>query len=1000
MKLALTRHASVFALAAAAIFAMPTVASAADAAQVEFAIPAKAMAEALSDFSRATGLQVAARPEDLRGRKSQPVNGRFTPEQALSRLTAGAGVTARISGGAVLIQPNATPAATPVRSTSAAPALGAAATPISPSAEANTVADLVVMGFRGSLMQARDIKRMAVGAQDSIVADDIAAFPDLNLAEALQRVPGVAITRDAGEGRQIALRGLGPDFTRAQLNGMEVLGNTSSGFDNRGSVSRTRSFDYSLFASELFNRVTVEKSYAAEQDEGGIGGTVGLTTARPFDYQGFRGVLGAKAQKNSNTEDVTPRVVGLISNRWDSSIGEFGALFSVAYSENDVNEYGYRSWNWTKINVNAANIGPGVSAADAARLSTATGMNRLSAPQAPSYSTWFAHRERLGLTGALQWRPTDRIEMSLDLLYGTLSNERDEFALAPAGVNALTGNVTGTQRLNAVEIRGDSIVYADWSGVDMRNEAKHSNDETTFTQAVYNASFQATDNLSFTALLGHARSEFEGPVFDKVFIQANNKAFSYDFRNGSPATNTYGFDVTDPSQWSLMRADAREDYILSEYTTAMVDAAWRFAPHSTLKVGVQHKDFANEGWQRFQRVDWYNRPNPPAPVLEVMSYDSIAPYVVADVDATYDRTGQLRDLTSANDQPGTNFQISEKTTSAYVQYDLDTVVGDFPVRANAGVRYYSTDLTSAGSVNTNAGLVPAVIETSYDGFLPAANIVVDVTPDLVARLGVNRNISRPSLGDLRAAGSVSFTPFGGSVNAGNPNLKPFLADSVEASVEYYMGASGYVALGVFYKSMDSFITAETASVPYGTIGYPLSLQGPGQDANTIYSFSRPVNGDGATIKGAEFAIQRDLDFLPAPFDKLGFIGNVTYAEGETDATVDGVVYKMSLANLSKWTTNATLYYETERWGARVSSAYRDGYRDGIGGNGNVGSGYHDTHNVDVAAHYNVSPALKLVFEGINITDEPIDQYTDLEAQRPTSYTTSGRTFTLGVSYVF
>ena len=204
----------------------------------------------------------------------------------------------------------------------AAEAADAAASPGS----GGQVEEVVVTGFRGSLLSARELKRRAVGSEDVIVAEDIAAFPDLNLAESLQRIPGVTISRDSGEGRQITLRGLGPDFTRTQLNGMEVLGNTASGMDNRGGVSRTRSFDYSLFASELFDRVTVQKSFAAEQDEGGIGGTVQLSTAKPFDYPGFKAVVSAKAQTNSNADaHVTPRLVGLISNRW----GDFGALASV-----------------------------------------------------------------------------------------------------------------------------------------------------------------------------------------------------------------------------------------------------------------------------------------------------------------------------------------------------------------------------------------------------------------------------------------------------------------------------------------------------------------------------------------------------------------------------------------------------------------------------------------------------------------------------------------------
>ena len=1000
MKSHLTLCASTFTLAAALAAATPMVASA-QTAERTFAIPAKDLSAALSDFSRATGLQVAAQPAVLRGRRSRPVEGRLTAETALARMTSESGVRARIVGRSVLVE--AAPAANaPMRARPAALVTATRAAPVqaASSDQVSDVDEVIVTGFRESLLAARDLKRRAVGTQDSIVADDIAAFPDLNLAESLQRVPGVAITRDAGEGRQISLRGLGPDFTRTQLNGMEVLGNTSSGFDNRGSVSRSRSFDYSLFASELFDRVTVEKSYAAEQDEGGIGGTVGLTTARPFDYAGFRGVLGAKAQTNSNTDSVTPRIVGLVSNRWDTGAGEVGLLLSAAYSRNDVNEYGMRSWNWTKINFNATNIGPGVSAADRDRLINATGLNRVSAPQATSPSTWYAERERVGLTAALQWKPNDQTDMSLDLLYGTLSNSRHEYAMAPAGVNALTGDVRGTQILNAVEIRGDSIVYADWSGVDMRNEAKHSEDETTFTQAVWNGDFRASDSLRFHALVGYARSEFEEPIFDKVFIQATNQKFSYDFRKGTPAVTTYGFNTEDPSIWGLMRADAREDYILSEYKTAEINGAWDFSTSSTVKFGVEFKDFANEGWQRFNRVDWYNNPARPLPVVGVIGYDSLIKYIVADPDATFDRTGQLRDLTSANDQAGTNYQLSEKTTSAYVQYDLDTTLGDMPLRANVGVRYYSTELSSAGTVATNAGLVPTTIKNDYDGFLPAANVSLEVRPDMILRLGVSRNISRPGLGDLRAAGSVSFTPFGGSVNAGNPNLEPFLADSVEASWEYYMGDAGLIAVGAFYKNMDSFITAETASVPYGSIGYPLSLQGPGQDANTIYSYSRPVNGEGASIQGVEIAFQRDFDFLPGLFQHFGFAANVTYAEGETDAMVDGVKRTLSLSNLSKWSSNATIYYETDVWGARISSAYRDDYLDGIGGNGNIGSGYHATNNIDAAAHWNVTPTLKLVVEGINLTDEAIDQYTDINEERPTAWTKSGRTLTAGLTYVF
>jgi iron complex outermembrane receptor protein len=237
--------------------------------------------------------------------------------------------------------------------------------------------------------------------QDVIVAEDIAAFPDLNLAESLQRIPGMTISRDAGEGRQIALRGLGPDFTRTQLNGMEVSASTASGFDNRGSVSRTRAFDYSIFASELFNRVTVRKSYAADQDEGGVAGTVELRTAKPFDYPGFKLAFSAKALANSVTDGVTPRLAALVSNRWGDVGPGLGRLQRERRQRVRLSQLGLDAGQFR-----AANVGPGVSAADRDQLINATGGNRVSRTSGPDLFDLVRSSRAAGITAALQYRPS------------------------------------------------------------------------------------------------------------------------------------------------------------------------------------------------------------------------------------------------------------------------------------------------------------------------------------------------------------------------------------------------------------------------------------------------------------------------------------------------------------------------------------------------------------------------------------------------------------------
>lgn len=953
-----------------------------------FAIAGGDLSHALNSFSRQADVPVMTLA-DIRHRTSRGVRGVLTPSQALNQLIDGQNLRVVAAGGGYVLR-EAAPAAPP-------PA--ASAPRHAPAPEVSTQVDAVVVtGFRETMLHARDLKRRVAGDQEVILAEDIAAFPDLNLAESLQRVPGMTISRDTGEGRQIALRGLGPDFTRAQLNGMEVSASTASGMDNRGSVSRTRAFDYSIFASELFNKVTVWKSYAADQDEGGIGGTVELRTAKPFDYAGDKLAFSAKALTNSATGAVSPRFAALASKRW----GDVGALVSVAYSENDANEYGYRNWGWTPVTFGAANVGSSVDPAVAARLINGSGANRVVMPVAATYSTWFDHRARLGVTLALQYEPGERLKLGADLLYGRLSNDRDEFSLAAAGDNPLTGDVKGTQRLRAAEIRGNSLVHADYSGgVDLRSEHKRSEDSTVFLQGAVSGEWQAADRLRLRGLAGYSKSDFEGPVFDKIFLQASDKAFSYDLRgDDAAASSSYGFDPADPAQWNLMRADTREDQVVNQFTTGRLDFDYQAAPTLTLEGGVQYKAFRNDGYTRRGRTDYPTGAPAPQAVKELIFEKSLRPYVVGDIEATFARLGVPRDLSAADDMPGSDYSITEKTWAAYLMARAKGLIGDRTWRGDLGLRWYATDLTSAGMVNTGTKLEPAVLRGAYDGVLPAFNLAIDLSPSVVARVSANRNISRPNLSDLRAAGNVNSAPFGGTITAGNPNLRPFLADAIEGALEVYQGRQGYFAVSLFYKRMDSFITTATNSVAYGSTGYPLEFLSPGNGPGTVYSFVRPVNGDGASIRGIELALQRDFDFLPAPFDKLGFVGNVTRAAGRSNALIDDVSIQLDLFQLSKWTSNATLYYETARWGARVSSAYRAGYLDGPGGSGSIGSGYKASNNIDFAAHYNTAGGLRIVVEGVNLTDAPITQYADLTEKRLTARTVSGRTFTLGVTYEF
>jgi iron complex outermembrane receptor protein len=264
------------------------------------------------------------------------------------------------------------------------------AAPAAPVADdqSSVVEEVVVTGFRASLGSALSVKRRANGVVDVIKAEDIADFPDANLAESIQRVPGVSIARDAGEGRQITVRGLGPQFTRVRINGVEGQ-STASGTDSSGGANRNRAFDFNVFASELFNSITVRKTASAQTEEGSLGATVDLQTGRPFDYKGATFVVSAQEGYNDLSKAWDPRLAVLASNTWLD--GKLGALVSVAYTERNLLEEGHGSGGW----LNGTEVGGFSPASPFAQASLASTFS----PRFPRYGRLTHDQKRLGVTG-------------------------------------------------------------------------------------------------------------------------------------------------------------------------------------------------------------------------------------------------------------------------------------------------------------------------------------------------------------------------------------------------------------------------------------------------------------------------------------------------------------------------------------------------------------------------------------------------------------------------
>lgn len=411
---------------------------------------------------------------------------------------------------------------------------------------ATEVGEIVVTGFRASLANALSIKRKEAGVVDAISAEDIADFPDTNLAESIQRIPGVSIDRDAGEGRSITVRGLSSEFTRTRINGIEAQASTGA-TDSSGGVNRGRGFDFNVFASELFNNITVRKTASAEVEEGSLGATVDLRTSRPFDKPGFQAAVSGQYGYNDLSQDWSPRFAGLVSNTWAD--GQLGALFSLAYSERDSLEEGFSSVRWGPASADGGFKNGGAALANPAKTYH---------PRIPRYGSLEHSQERLGATLSLQARPNNGPTLfTMDILYSKLDSTRSENFLQAWSLSR-GADQGGKPQVEIVDSTVDpetgEMLYAKLNNVDVRSEQRFDKLETEFKQMTFAVDHEFSDRLRFNGVVGRSESSFGNPVqVSAIMDRQDVNGFSYDFRdNRNLPAISWGFDVANPALWSIV----------------------------------------------------------------------------------------------------------------------------------------------------------------------------------------------------------------------------------------------------------------------------------------------------------------------------------------------------------------------------------------------------------------------------------------------------------------
>lgn len=854
---------------------------------------------------------------------------------------------------------------------------------------------LLNTGFRASLMKAIEEKRDAVSARDVIVAEDIADFPDLNLAESIQRMPGVAITREGNEGRQISLRGVGPDFTRVQINGMETMAKSSSAMDSRNGTREDRAFDFNVFASELFSEINITKSFSVEDDEGGVGGTVKLTTPKPFDNEGFQGAVNVSAGSNSYVDSVSPRFTGLVSNTWD----DFGALIAISYSDREIEEKGFNTFRWRQRSTD--NFSDSIDAETAQLLRD----GELYFARGNRYTVWENSQERIGVTSSFEYRPSIDFKASLSGIYGELNNERTEYHISTRGSSS-----TALGRVEALQWEqvGDhkEVVYGEFSDVNVGNETRQDVANTTYKQLVLDADWQVTEDLLLKALWGYSSSAYEQPQRDKVYFNSiENTTVTTDFTSGDFYGDVrYGIDTTDLTLWQVRDIDVREDYYDDDYKNLKLDAIYDFNDEHQVSVGISHKAFDHRG-VTYRSENFISRQDPNQNVGNYGLTDELAfvygesedaRWLAANVSAAQAFYGIETDIVNP-DFEGDG--VREETDAVYALYNYDGELAGFPVRVSTGLRHFETETSLFGYFGSE------LVRTSADSSdtLPSFNAAVDLNDDMVWRASYGKNIGRHVLDDLRLRGGINTNERVIDIR-GAVDLEPFETTSYSTSFEWYFSDVGYVAVSAFKQEFDGLLSRTETQVAYGDIGFSTDLLPEGQDESTLYTYRHSAPSEQASIKGLEISAQSELSFLPAPFNGLGIVGNLTFADGEfTYANVQGTGENIakSFPGLSEVSGNLTVYYEAENWGGRIAAAYRDDYIAGVesGLRDEDERGFHATLYIDATAYYQIDDNWKLSVEVINITDEREEQYSDSN-DRPYNITTSGTTYYVGVTRKF
>ncbi len=848
------------------------------------------------------------------------------------------------------------------------------------------IEEIIVTGFRDSLKRSLDIKRDSVGIVDAISAEDLGKFPDRHLGEALQRVPGVTLQRSQdsnGEGRRISVRGLPDAFVRTTLNGI-----TAASSAVNETANATRSFDFDIFATELFSEVRISKTPSANLTEGGLTATVNLQTPRPFDYANTQFVVSATGHYADISDDsggVDPRVALLYADTWADRT--WGAAVTMAYSDTTNRGDWSQGFRWgdtggaflnntlaggssggtpiTQTDIDAWGTTVNGSAATLAQLQGIA--SDTIAPLLPRVGPLVTDRKRLGATATLQFRPQDNFEITGDLLYATFDDSQYRTT-----IDGLTGFGRKNVIPRALTTANGALVGATLDGIDQRTESVEGAFETEFLHFTLSADWDITDNWTVFGRVGYSASETDELTRTYLFqldpMDSSNRQYNVDLSNPKyPQFSGTTFDYLNPDDYApggfRFRPRSRED----EESSLQFDLGRVFddSALSALNIGVRYAD-KKVSQERGERRNFDTS------ALDFANFSThvrnLAPDFLQGAPA-----GTPTNFLIVNRAAGAGFlpkslistvpvdklstwTVEEETLAAYLKSDWNIPWGV----AELGVRFVNTRQSSIGSQSVGGVFQPVTVINSYTNVLPSLNVRFDLEENLILRFAASKSVARPTLGQLSPG--ISVFPTTRSAKAGNPNLEPFSANQFDLSLEWYFAGEGLLAATLFTKEISGFvIDGSTREVIIGT---KLVDDDGNNVSGEVFEVDRPVNGADRTLNGLELAYQQ-------PFSNTGFgvLLNLTLTDSE-DTGADNV--RRQLPGQSDLSYNAIGYYENYGVSARLAYSFRDDYLETV--RQNVEQRVDERGQLDVTLGYKINDSFQVTFDAINITGEDFYSY--------------------------